>query len=187
VAENFREWLPRQRHPVRTGTHTNTAFALALALDYARAVRDRRLERVVIARSRADFGADADAPAAWEPGGEDFLSPSLAEADLMRRVLPRAEFARWWRRFLPSLPRSLHAPANPGDRHDPKSVHLDGLNLHRAWALGGVASALPARDPQRRVLLAVAERHAAAGLAHVASGDYLGEHWLATFAVYLRT
>lgn len=185
VAASFCDWLPRQRFPVRTGVHGNTAFALTLALDHARAVRHRVLEKVIIARSRDYYAADAAAPAAWEPGGEDFLSPALAEADLMRRVLPRAEFAAWWRRFLPELPANLLAPANPGDRRDPKFVHLDGLALSRAWALRGIAAALPAQAPERRVLLAAAERHAAAGLARVASGDYLGDHWLASFAVYL--
>lgn len=185
IAESFCAWLPRQRYPVRVGTHANSAFALSLALDYARAVRDRRLERVIAGRSREWFGADANAPAAWEPGGEDFLSPALAEADLMRRVLPRTEFGRWWGNFVPALPAALLEPAPPGARDDPKLVHLDGLNLSRGWALRAVASALPAREPQGEILCAAAERHAAAGLAQVASGDYLGEHWLATFAVYL--
>jgi hypothetical protein len=185
IAERFCAWLPRQRFPVRAGTHANSAFALALALDYARAVSDRRLERAIAARSRAWFGADASAPAAWEPGGEDFISPVLTEADLMRRVLRPADFVSWWRRFLPVLPATLLATVTPGDRRDPKFVHLDGLNLSRAWALRAVASALPTRDPQRELLLAASARHARAGLAHVSSGDYLGEHWLATFAVYL--
>lgn len=185
IAEGFCDWLPRQRWPVRSGVHGNTAFALTLALDYARATRHRKLERIIVARSRDYFGADASAPAAWEPGGEDFLSPALAEADLMRRVLPRLEFAKWWRRFLPELPVNLSAPVDPGDRGDPKFVHLDGLALSRAWALRGIAEALPARDASRRDLIAAAERHASAGLAHVASGNYLGEHWLASFAVYL--
>lgn len=185
IAESLCAWLPRQQFPVRAGTHANSAFSLTLALDYARAVHDRQLERAVVARSRAWFGGDAAAPVAWEPGGEDFLSPALAEADLMRRVLRPAEFAAWWRRFLPELPTALRSPVTPGDRRDPKFVHLDGLNLSRAWALRGVAAALPARDPERKILLAAAARHARAGLAHVASGNYLGEHWLATFAVYL--
>ena len=185
IAESFCAWLPRQGFPMRAGTHANSAFALALALDYAHAVQDRRLECAIVARSRAWFGGDADAPAVWEPGGEDFLSPALTEADLMRRVLRPEEFATWWRRFLPELPAALLAPVAPGDRCDPKFVHLDGLNLSRAWALRGVAVALPPRDPQRKILQSAAARHARAGLAHVASGDYLGEHWLATFAVYL--
>jgi hypothetical protein len=187
VAGSFCSWLPRQRFPVRSGAHSNTAFALTLALDYARAARHRELEKIIVARSRAYFLADVHAPAAWEPSGEDFLSPALTEADLMRRALARAEFAAWWRRFLPELSQNLRAPADPGDRRDPKFVHLDGLNLSRAWALRGIASALPARSPARVGLRASAARHANAGLAHVASGDYLGEHWLATFAVKLLT
>ena len=185
VAESFCTWLPRQRLPVRSGVHSNTAFALSLALHYARAARHRRLERLITVRSRGYFAADVNAPAGWEPSGEDFLSPALAEADLMRRVLSPPEFAVWWRRFLPKLPPNLAAPVDPGDRRDPKFVHLDGLNLSRAWALRGIASVLPVRAPERKGLLAAVETHATAGLARVASGDYLGEHWLASFAVYL--
>jgi hypothetical protein len=185
IAAQFCAWLPRQRYPVRTGVHSNTAFALTLALDYARAAGHGKLERAIVRRSRDYYGADENAPASWEPGGEDFLSPALAEADLMRRVLPAEEFRDWWHRFLPEFPPAWRAPADPGDRRDPKFVHLDGLNLSRAWALAGVASALPLGDAQRIVLQAAARRHAAAGVARVASGDYLGEHWLATFALYL--
>jgi hypothetical protein len=184
IAESFCGWLPRQRLPVRSGVHSNTAFALTLALDYARTTRQRRLAQMIEQRSRDYFGADAGAPTAWEPGGEDFLSPALAESDLMRRVLPRSEFVTWWRKFMPELPANLANPVDPGDRSDPKFVHLDGLALSRAWALEGIAAALPKRALERAELLAAAERHATTGLAHVASGDYLGEHWLASFAVY---
>ncbi len=185
VAESFCGWLPRQQFPVRSGVHSSTAFALSLALDYARAVKHWTLEKTIVARSRDYYGDDAAAPAAWEPGGEDFLSPALAEADLMRRVLTRAEFAAWWRRFLTELPANLLSPADPGDRRDPKFVHLDGLALSRAWALRGIAATLPARALGRATLLSAAECHAKAGLARVVSGDYIGEHWLASFAVYL--
>ena len=128
-------------------------------------------------------------PAAWEPGGADFFSPSLIEADLMRRVLPANEFRAWFGTFLPgaaqSEPKALFQPAIVTDRSDPQLVHLDGLNLSRAWCMRSIAAALPAGDPARAALLISARRHAEAALEHVASGDYAGEHWLASFAVYL--
>ncbi len=138
---------------------------------------------------RAYFEEDADAPARWEPGGADFFSPTLTEADLMRRVLPPADFRSWFERFLPDAargePKSLFRPATVTDRTDPQLVHLDGLNLSRAWAMRSIAAALPEGHSARKVLLESAARHAEAALAHVASGDYAGEHWLASFAVYL--
>jgi hypothetical protein len=162
---------------------------LAFALDYARAVDDRPLRELVEERSRTYFAEDAAYPAAWEPSGEDFFSPALIEADLMRRVLPPADFRTWFGRFLPGIargePKGLLTPATVSDRSDPKLVHLDGLNLSRAWCMRSIAATLPADDPARRVLVESAAHHAAAGLQQVASGDYAGEHWLATFAVYL--
>ena len=153
-------------------------------------VAGRRVRKDLAGRVvRRQRGRDAGIPAAWEPDGADFLSPSLAEADLMRRVLPPAEFAAWFRKFLPDVargePKSLFEPATVTDRTDPQLVHLDGLNLSRAWGLTSVAAALPADDPARAVLTAAAARHADAALAHVASGDYAGEHWLASFAVWM--
>ena len=148
-----------------------------------------RCARRIEERSRFYFAGDADIPAAWEPGGTDFLSPSLIEADLMRRVLPAAEFRPWLARFLPGLargePKSLFTPAVVTDRSDPQLVHLDGVNLSRAWCMKGIAAALPGDDPARKVLTESAARHAEAALRHVASGQYVGEHWLATFAVFL--
>jgi hypothetical protein len=189
IAKRLVAFLPKQTYPIRTGVHPNTAFALGLALDYARAVGDRTLETAIVERATAYFERDVDYPAAWEPGGEDFLSPALVEADLMRRVLPAAKFAPWLRRFLPKLgkgePRALVTPAIVSDRSDPKLAHLDGLNLSRAWCMRAIASALPARDPMRGVLAAAARAHAADGLAHVVTSEYAGEHWLATYAIYL--
>ena len=124
-------------------------------------------------------------PAAWEPGGEDFLSPALMEADLMRRVLAPGEFLTWWAKFLPELPAALLTPAVVADRTDPKIVHLDGLNLSRAACLWSISGVFPQGAPQRKILAEAAERHAAASLPHVASGDYAGEHWLASFAVWM--
>ena len=191
VAARYLTFLPKQLYPIRTGVHPNTAFGLALAHDYARSVGDEPLRKLIDERARAYFRLDADAPARWEPGGSDFFSPSLLEADLMRRVLPPAEFAPWFARFLPGTakgePKELFAPADVLDRTDPQLVHLDGLNLNRAWLMRGIAARLPAGDPARGALTESAARHARAGLAQVASGDYAGEHWLASFAVYLLT
>jgi hypothetical protein len=189
LTERYITFLPKQTYPIRTGVHPNTAFGLAFALDYAKTVGNKELETLIGERSRAYFGNDANYPASWEPGGEDFFSPALMEADLMRRVLKPVEFRRWFRRFLPGLargePAALLQPAMVTDRTDPKLVHLDGLNLSRAWCMRSIAAALPPNDPARRVLTVAARSHASDALAHVASGDYAGEHWLASFAVYM--
>jgi hypothetical protein len=191
LAARYKKFLPRQTYPIRTGVHPNTAFGLAFALDYARAVGDRDLETLIVERSKTYFESDASYPADWEPGGEDFFSPALVEADLMLRVLKPNEFRRWFGKFLPDIgsgkPKSLLAPATVADRNDPKIVHLDGLNLSRAWCMRHIASALPSGDPARSVLSRAAAAHCKDALAHVASGDYVGEHWLASFAVYTLT
>ena len=191
VAARYVSYFPKQTYPIRTGVHPNTAFGLAFAHDYARTVGDAKLKELVEERAKTYFAKDADAPAKWEPGGADFFSPTFMEADLMRRVLLADEFRAWFARFLPGTakaePKSLFEPATVTDRTDPQLVHLDGLNLSRAWCLRGIAGALPADDPVRKVLMDSAARHAAAALPHVASGDYAGEHWLATFATYLLT
>jgi hypothetical protein len=204
VVEKYLSFFPKQKYPVRVGTHFNTAFGLAFAWDYAEALRGGLrqkaldiasmqqaglLKQLVSERARTYFADDRDAPAGWEPGGDDFLSPSLVEADLMRRVLGAEEFPRWLDKFLPGLEEgrfaNLLAPADVTDRTDPKIVHLDGLNLSRAWCMRGVAGALPEDSPRRGLLERAATRHAEATLPHVTSGDYAGEHWLATFAVYM--
>jgi hypothetical protein len=189
IAERYQDFLPKQKYPIRTGVHPNTAFGLAFALDYARAMDDKPLRELIEERSRTYYAADVAYPAAWEPGGEDFFSPSLMEADLMRRVLPPEEFRTWFQRLLPGFaagePRSLLTPATVSDRSDPKIVHLDGLNLSRAWCMGSIAASLAKDDPVRQILFDSAGRHAEAALRHVASGDYAGEHWLASFAVYM--
>jgi hypothetical protein len=189
VVIRYLEYFPKQTYPIRTGVHPNTAFGLSFAHDYAGSAGDTRLLGLVEERARAYFGADADVPGGWEPGGADFFSPSLIEADLMRRVLPPAEFRRWFMKFLPgagrSEPSALFQPATVTDRTDPQLVHLDGLNLSRAWCMQSIAGALPIDDPAGAALERSAARHAGAALEHVASGDYAGEHWLASFAVYL--
>jgi hypothetical protein len=187
--ERYILFLPKQNYPIRTGVHPNTAFGLSFAFDYAKTVGNEKLAALINERSRTYFANDRNYPAGWEPGGEDFFSPALMEADLMRRVMRPAEFRIWFRGFLPQLaagaPRSLLKPAVVTDRSDPKLVHLDGLNLSRAWCMRSIATALPPRDPARRVLMASARSHASDALSHVASGDYAGEHWLASFAVYM--
>jgi hypothetical protein len=186
IVARYLTFFPRQTYPVRTGVHANTAFGFGFALDYARATGHAELAALLVERATTYYAADRDVPAAWEPGGEDFLSPALVEADLMRRVLPAAEFPAWLHGFLPrGLPPQLREPAIVSDRSDGKLAHLDGLNLSRAWCLRAVAAALPPADPLRAAFTAAGHVHAAAGLANVATGDYMGEHWLASFAVYL--
>ncbi|HJQ31917.1 MAG TPA: DUF2891 domain-containing protein [Pyrinomonadaceae bacterium] len=200
VVGRYIDFFAKQTYPIRVGTHFNSAFGLSFALDYAKTVksddpaRRHALETLmvrVVEASRKYYLADANYPAAFEPGGDDFLSGSLIEADLMRRALPAAEFRRWLRRFLPGLaqgrPENLLNPAVVSDRSDPKIVHLDGLNLSRAWCMRNIAASLPRTDPARRILARSANRHAAATLKYVASGNYEGEHWLASFAVYMLT
>jgi hypothetical protein len=191
IVARYLEFFPKQTYPIRTGVHPNTAFGLSFAHDYARATRDERLIALVEERARTYFGSDADVPAGWEPGGADFFSPTLTEVDLMRRVLPPAEFRTWFNHFLPGAsrgePKALFTPATVTDRTDPQLVHLDGLNLSRAWGMRNIADAFPTGDPTRTTLASSGARHAETALAHVASGDYSGEHWLASFAVYLLT
>lgn len=189
IAQRYLNYFPKQTYPIRSGVHSNTALGLTFALDYAREFGHQELEDLVIERSLAYYGKDRDYPAGWEPGGDHFLSPALTEADLMRRVLGPAEYAEWLGNFLPELaqggPESLLQPAQVADRSDPKIVHLDGLNLSRAWAMRGIVNSLPTDDPRRVVLLKSIAAHTEASLPHVTSGDYAGEHWLASFAVYL--
>ena len=184
VAAALGNFLPRQTYPIRTGVHPNTAFSLRLALDYARAARDQKLRALIEERARTWFQNDREVPIAWEPSGEDFLSPALEEAALMARVLPLPEFRSWLYGFLPKLIKDGKlAPAVVSDRTDPKIVHLDGLNLSRADALYALAAALGGKPGAR--LAALGDAHAQASLPHIASGSYEGEHWLATFAVHM--
>ena len=184
-AERFRDFLPKATYPVRVGTHFNTAFALALAQEYTEVAGDAGLRRMLQASALAWYRADADCQA-WEPGGDDFLSSALIEAECMRRVLSPADFAPWMDRFLPRLahgePATLFTPALVSDRTDGKIAHLDGLNLSRAWCWRSLARTWPAGDPRHARAHAAADAHLAASLPHLA-GDYMGEHWLATFAL----
>ena len=184
-------YLPKLTYPVRTGVHPDTGFALAQILDYARATGNTNLAALVESRALAFYGQDRDYPVAYEPSGEDFFSSGLNEADLMRRVLPPAAFAKWLDQFWPGLGQgNLGAwgiPAQVSDLSDARIVHLVGLNLSRAWTMRGIASVLPEKDPRRLRLDKAAAAHAEAGLKYVFSGHYEGEHWLGTFAIYSLT
>jgi len=187
-AERFRAFLPLAAYPVRVGTHYNTAFALRLALDWAEA-NDPALARLCRGKALDWHAGDRDCQA-WEPSQDEFLSPALMEASLMRRVLPEPEFRDWFDAFLPRLaegrPATLFRPASVSDRSDGKIAHLDGHNLSRAWCWREIAAALPEADPRAAAAKKAAEAHLAAALPHV-SGDYMGEHWLASFALLALT
>jgi len=191
AAERISDWLPKLTRPIRVGEHSQTAFAFGLILDWARTAGQQEVERLILARSRDYYLADRDCPLGYEPSGHDFLSPCLAEADLMRRVLGPTEFTVWLEAFLPSLPTDGSSDwLEPGivlDPTDPKLAHLDGLNLSRAWMLEGMAAGLPAGDARIPALRAAAGVHREAGLRSVTGEHYEGGHWLGTFAVYLVT
>jgi len=184
IAGRMREFLEVAAYPVRAGTHGNSAFACILALDYARTARDAPLAAAIDAAARKWYLADRDAPAAYEPSLTDFLSPVLTETLLMGEVLPQREFRTWLAGFLTAGLGALAVPPMVPDRRDAQFCHLDGLSLSRAWALRRIAAALPAGDPDgfARACTASAERHLAAGLPHALGGDYVAEHWLASFA-----
>ncbi|HYH96651.1 DUF2891 domain-containing protein [Hyalangium sp.] len=190
-AQRIRDWVPKLTRPIRVGEHDQTAFAFGLILDWARKAEDRAMEQLLTERVQAFYGKDRRCPLAYEPSGHDFLSPCIAEADLMRRVLPPARFATWLRDFLPELPSNGSASwlevAVVSDPGDPKLAHLDGLNLSRAWMLEGIAAALPSTDKRVSALRAAAQGHREAGLRSVTGAHYEGGHWLGSFAVYLTT
>ena len=181
----FLDFLPKATYATRVGTHFNSAFALTLALEYSEVMSDKSLRKLLVDKASAWYRNDIDCQA-WEPGGDDFLSSALMEAECMRRVLNASEFQDWLERFLPRIgerqPKTLFEPAFVSDRTDGKIAHLDGLNLSRGWCWRSLTNTLPDTDPRRAIALDAADVHLAAGLSHVA-GDYMGEHWLATFAL----
>lgn len=183
-ADRFKAYLPLSDYPIRTGVHSSTAFALRLAADYAESA-DPSLHALMRERVLGWYSNDQEAQA-WEPSQDDFLSPTLMEAECMRRFMAREPFRAWFARFLPDAanrkPATLFAPARVSDRSDGKIAHLDGLNFSRAWCWRAIARALADDDPVTPIARAAAERHIDASLPHVA-GDYMGEHWLATFAL----
>jgi hypothetical protein len=195
AVERLSSWLPKLANPVRIGEHDQTAFALGLMFDYARTMKNEGFTRLIRDSAKKFFLSDKNCPLNYEPSGEDFLSPCLGEADVMRRVLPQKEFTSWLKDFMPQIPIGREGDANTEwlkvavspDPSDPKLAHLDGLNLSRAWMLEGILSALPEKDPRRPALQATADAHAEAGLAAVTGAHYEGGHWLGSFAVYLTT
>jgi hypothetical protein len=186
ISRLFIAYLPKMNYPVRVGEHPNLAFALRLAWDYAALSKDDSLKKTILQTALRFYKNDANYPISWEPGGNDFLSPALEEADLMWRILPVPAYHTWLVKFLPALTRPDFdlQPGQVQDRSDGKLVHLDGLNLSRAWDLYGIARHFPGN---RDRLYQLANRHLTEALPHVASGDYMGEHWLASFAVYALT
>jgi len=191
IAQSIKQWLPKLVYPIRLGTHNQSAFAFGLILDWAREVNDTEMESLIIQRSMAFHSKDVNCPLSYEPSGEDFLSPCLMEADLMRRVLSAKEFSEWLSAFLPTIPTDGSsdwlAPGIVKDASDGKLVHLDGVNSSRAWNLYNVARALPANDNRKAALVASAKVHADEGVAAVSDQHYSGSHWLASFATYLMT
>ena len=185
VVELWAAFLPKQTYPNRTGVHPNTAFALAFALDWSRAVGNKQFENLIVSRAKDYYLRNTNAPAVWEPDGSDFLSPSLEVCDLMRRILPKPEFSAWFSRYLtPEGLANVSQPPTVSDRSDYQIVHLDGLSLSRAWCLRGIAEALGPQDPRYAAMLKASRELIAQALPHVANGGYGGEHWLASFAVY---
>jgi hypothetical protein len=188
IVKRFMTFLPIQTYPIRTGEHPNTAFGLSFAWDYANTTGNILLKDLIELRSRDYFLSDVHCPAGWEPGGSDFLSPCLEEVDLMRRVLPLKDFKEWLSGFLPGIhsdnSHNLFEPAEVSDRSDPKIVHLDGLNLSRAWCFYGISKTISDNTNTARRIEQAARDHLEATLPYIASGDYAGEHWLASFGVY---
>jgi hypothetical protein len=190
VMERIVSWLPKLTYPVRSGQHSQTAFALGLFYDWAIITNNIKVSELIKNRSLNFYYDDKNCPLNYEPSGSDFLSPCLAEADLMRRILAPNEFAQWLGDFLeiPSEKNTVWIePAIVSDRSDPKLAHLDGLNLSRAWMLEGIATGLPMDDPRKDILINSALQHANIALDAVTGEFYEGGHWLGSFATYLVT
>jgi hypothetical protein len=187
-AKKVSSWLPKLAYPIRVGEHDQTAFAFGLIWDWAKATKDGAMEALLREKAKQFYLPDKACPLAYEPSGQDFVSPCLAEADFVRRVMGPREFAQWLTAFLPQIPgdgSTVWLPvARVTDRSDPKLAHLDGLNLSRAWMLEGIADGLPSEDRRRKALSATARVHADASLSAVTSEHYVGSHWLGTFALY---
>jgi hypothetical protein len=191
AAARFKSWIPKLHYPIRVGEHDQTAFSFGLIWDWAGVAGDTEMRSVLTDAAHRFYLDNRGCPLNYEPSGEDFLSPCLAEADFMRRVLDPTAFGRWLSEFLPGIPQSAESawlqPAVVTDRADPKLAHIDGLNLSRAWMLEGIAHGLKAGDRRVPVLLAIAQRHRDAALPAVTGEHYEGGHWLGTYAVYLTS
>ncbi len=191
IVASLKPWLPKLAYPIRLGTHNQSAFAFGLMLDWARIAGDTDMENLIIARSKAFHLNDTNCPLEYEPSGEDFLSPCLMEADLMRRMMSADAFSNWLSEFMPGIPTDGSgdwlAPGIVTDASDGKLVHLDGVNSSRAWNLYNITRALPEGDARKASLVAAAKIHADTGVAAVSDEHYSGSHWLASFATYLMT
>ena len=185
IIQLWKVFLPKQTYPNRTGVHGNTSFGLSFALDYARTSKNLIFEKDIIAAAKKLYVKDKAAPTIWEPDGSDFFSPSLMEADLMRKVLDKPAFNLWLNQWL-SNESLQHLTQLPfvSDRTDLQIVHLDGLCFSRSWCMAGIANQLPTTDKRRALLLRSSNKHLQQGLSTVVSGNYGGEHWLASFAVF---
>ncbi|MEL6862821.1 MAG: DUF2891 domain-containing protein [Bacteroidota bacterium] len=184
LVARYMAFLPKQSYPVRTGVHPNTAFGLSFAWDYAQVIQQDAFSALIAKRAKDYYAEDQNCPAHWEPSGEDFLSACLEEANLMQRVLPSEEFEQWLAAFLPSEQLTpLLNPADVSDRSDPKIVHLDGLNLSRAWCMYRIAASIK-QVALRAQLVKAANQHLLLTVPEIASEHYEGTHWLASFAVY---
>lgn len=190
LVANVFDYLPKLDWPIRTGVHPDLAFALGQELDYARVVGNEKLAALIRQRAKDYYLGDTDYPTKYEPSGQDFFSSCLNEADLMRRVLSQDEFVRWFGAYLPRLELgeggNLLTPVTVSDVTDGYIIHLAGLNLSRAWCMKGIVAALPDDDERVALLNTAAAAHAEKGFGYVFSGHYEGDHWLATFAIYLQ-
>ncbi len=192
IVNRIKEYLPKLNYPIRLGIHPDTAWGLGQTLDYARVAKDIDLEQLVIKRAESYYKDDVNYPFSYEPSGEDFFSGGLNEADVMRRILPKEEFVKWFDKFCPSINspskfKKIISPIPVSDPTDGKLVHLAGLDLSRAWTLQSIASVYNTNDPRKATLIEAAEAHAEVGYEYVFSGFYEGDHWLATFAIFLHT
>jgi hypothetical protein len=191
AASKLRSWLPKLHYPIRIGEHDQTAFSFGQVWDWAGVVGDAQMKVALVDAAQRFYRNDRNCPLSYEPSGQDFLSPCLAEADFMRRVLEPDAFAKWLSDFLPQIPVKPNPdwllPGVVTDRSDPKLAHIDGLNLSRAWMLEGIAHGLKPADKRVPALLAAAANHQAAALPAVTGEHYEGGHWLGTFAVYLTS
>lgn len=191
ITDSLKTWLPNLAYPIRLGTHNQSSFAFGLIWDWAKVAEDQEMLALIEEKTLDFHRKDVNCPLAYEPSGEDFLSPCLMEADLMRRILPREDFPDWLSGFMPDIPADGSsgwlAPGVVKDASDGKLVHLDGVNLSRAWNLLNIAASLPENDPRIPALVASAKLHEETGIAAVSDTHYSGSHWLASFATYLTT
>lgn len=192
IVANISDWLPKLSFPIRVGEHSQTAFAFGLMLDWSKIAQQQEFNQLLIQTIKRLYENDLNCPLAYEPSGQDFLSPCIAEADLMRRVMPKSDYAKWLSKFLPTIPKNGQGDwlsvATVVDKSDGKLAHLDGLNLSRAWMLEGMAASLPNNDPRKLAIVNAAKAHRLSGIDSVINDmHYMGSHWLGSFASYLVT